>query len=164
MPIRLPAPLHRLALRLAQPARLVWWRLAGRDIHGCNALVSDGRGGVLLVRHSYQSRRRWLLPGGGIARGEDREAAAIREVLEETGCRLENARYFGCDNVPLAGCRNLVRLVSGTTADPPRPDGREIVAARFFKLTELPDNLAPTARARIEWWQRWLAADAAEPG
>ena len=31
----------------------------------------------------------WILPGGGLDEGESREAAARREVLEETGLRLD---------------------------------------------------------------------------
>jgi 8-oxo-dGTP pyrophosphatase MutT (NUDIX family) len=35
----------------------------------------------------------WLTPGGGIETGESLEAAAAREVLEETGLALDSARF-----------------------------------------------------------------------
>lgn len=50
-------------------------------------IVLDGRGRVLLVRH--RNHGRWLQPGGGIEPGEDPAAAAVREILEETGITAE---------------------------------------------------------------------------
>ncbi len=47
----------------------------------CGLIVRDGQ--VLLVRHSYV--RGWLLPGGGVARGEPAEQAILREMKEEIG-------------------------------------------------------------------------------
>ncbi|MGJ3629761.1 NUDIX domain-containing protein [Sphingomonas sp. MMS24-JH45] len=47
------------------------------------AIVLDPAGRIALVRHSYVAR--WHLPGGGVTKGERVEAAAIREVREESG-------------------------------------------------------------------------------
>lgn len=33
---------------------------------------------------------RWLTPGGGVDPGEDHHAAAVRELLEETGLRIDD--------------------------------------------------------------------------
>lgn len=41
----------------------------------------------------------WTLPGGGLEAGEPPEAAAVREVLEETGYVVELARILGTDSV-----------------------------------------------------------------
>jgi 8-oxo-dGTP pyrophosphatase MutT (NUDIX family) len=58
-------------------------RLAAR------VLLLDPAGRVLLVR--FEDRQTdyvwWTTPGGGVRRGETPEAAARREVLEETGLR-----------------------------------------------------------------------------
>jgi len=149
---RLPPRLHRAVLRAAHAARLVWWRLRRPELHGCNAIVANAAGEILLVRHSYQSTQRWMLPGGGLARGETPAAAAVREVWEEVACRVVAPHCLGVDIVPLAGARNHVHLVAATTADTPVPDGREIVAAAFFAPDGLPDGIMPAARRRIALW------------
>lgn len=149
---RLPAPLHRLVLRLAHALRLAWWAVRRPELHGCNVIAADPQGRVLLVRHSYQSPGKWMLPGGGMARGEPAEEAAARELLEETGCRLSDARSFAIEVVGLAGASNHVHLVAGTTTDAPRPDRREILAAEFFKPHALPETITDNARARIGRW------------
>ena len=149
---RLPAPLHRLALNGAHALRLAWWSLRRPELHGCNVIAADPQGRVLLVRHSYQSPGKWMLPGGGLARGERAEVAACRELLEETGCRLADAQCFAVEVVGLAGASNHIHLVAGTTSDEPRPDQREILAAQFFAPDALPETVTLTARARIARW------------
>ena len=151
---RLPGPVHRSALKLAHGLRLVWWRVRRPELHGCNAIVVNPAGDVLLVRHSYQSPDKWTLPGGGIGRDESAEQAAVREVAEEVGCRLTDPRCIGVETAPLSGARNHIHLVVGETADSPVPDGREIVAAVFFAANALPATINAAARGRIE---RWLA-------
>ena len=41
----------------------------------------------------------WTLPGGGLEPGEGPEAAAVREVLEETGYVIELTRLLGTDSL-----------------------------------------------------------------
>jgi ADP-ribose pyrophosphatase YjhB (NUDIX family) len=49
------------------------------------ALVKDGEGRILLVRHRL---RGWDIPGGHVEAGEHLIAALQREVAEETGLRI----------------------------------------------------------------------------
>ena len=59
--------------------------------------------GIMLLNHSgavftgqrldYKSSA-WQMPQGGIEEGEDFKAAAIRELLEETGITENNIQYF----------------------------------------------------------------------
>lgn len=154
-----PAPVHRFALYVAHRLRLVWWAWRKPEIHGCNAIMVNAAGEVLLVRHSYQAPGHWMLPGGGMGRGETAETAAARELKEEVGCRLVDARCFGIDIVDLCGARNHVHLVEGRSEDLPVPDLREIIAAQFHRPDALPPMTARSARARIERWRDQTAPD-----
>ncbi|SMC56958.1 ADP-ribose pyrophosphatase YjhB, NUDIX family [Novosphingobium sp. B1] len=148
----LPAPLHRALLRLAHAARLWWWRRTGRTVTGCSVIAINAAGEVLLVRHSYHARQSWLLPGGGLARGEDVIATARRELIEETGCSLGDARHLGAITLGRNGWTNVIEIVSGVTSDDPIADGREIVEARFFPPGALPATASGPTRAMIERW------------
>lgn len=148
----LPAPLHRALLRLAHAARLWWWRRTGKTVTGCSVIATNPSGGVLLVRHSYHARQSWLLPGGGLERGEEVIATATRELIEETGCRLGDARHLGAITLERNGWTNVIEIVSGTTCDKPVADGREIVEARFFPADALPATASGPTRAMIERW------------
>jgi len=60
-----------------------------RHILVVSCLVSNPQGQVLLVRHH---KRGWELPQGRVENGETLLDALHREVLEETGVRIEAAR------------------------------------------------------------------------
>lgn len=53
------------------------------------AVVVDGEGRVLLIRHSDNGRAFHVLPGGRVEPGETAAEAACREVHEETGLRVD---------------------------------------------------------------------------
>jgi len=67
---------------------------------GAYALVPDA-GRLLLTR--YAGSGRWSLPGGGIDHGEQPIEAVHREVHEETGLRLGDARLTAVDSVHFTG-------------------------------------------------------------
>jgi ADP-ribose pyrophosphatase YjhB (NUDIX family) len=57
-------------------------------------IIAEGQ--ILLVKGWYGSGK-WILPGGGLHRGEDVREGAVREVAEETAIRLlpEQLKPFG---------------------------------------------------------------------
>lgn len=93
---------------------------------------------ALLVRHTYQVSHKWLLVSGYMESGETFEEAAAREVLEETGVRLEALTYagsgpsaFGDPHVLMAGFDGAAPSFE-VTADP-----GEIAEARWFTREEV---------------------------
>lgn len=147
----IPPGLHRAGLRLAHGVRRRWWRLARVQLEGCQVIARDSEGRVLLIRHSYGSGN-WMLPGGGIGRGEAPLAAALRELTEETALVLEHPRSLAVQDEPLYGTINRVHLFGGTVRGDARCDGREVVEARFFAPDALPDRLSPTLARHLPGW------------
>lgn len=148
---RSPAPAHRWALRGAHGLRRIWWLLRRPRLEGCRVLAVDGAGRVLLVRHSY-GKAHWMPPGGGMKRGEDPLATAMREFSEEIGCPLGDPRVVEVTVEPLHGATNRVHVVLGRCLGTPRPDRREIIEAVFFAPDALPGDLMPALHGRIEGW------------
>lgn len=72
---------------------------SGAVIHAAGGLVwrSSERGRELAVIRRNRYGEEWTLPKGKLQPGEDWEAAAIREVLEETGCEVELRSFAGGD-------------------------------------------------------------------
>jgi 8-oxo-dGTP diphosphatase len=56
--------------------------------------VIERDGAVLLARWIGSDPPRWTLPGGGLDHGEDPRDAAVREVEEETGYKVELRRLL----------------------------------------------------------------------
>ncbi len=144
----LPPALHRHAYRVAFRLRNRWLYWRGRPIAGCTMIARDDAGRVLLVRHSYGSGL-WAFPGGGLNRGEQPLAAAIREFAEELGCAVTDPRHVGTLEEDYHGVRNTAHIFTGLIAGPPRPDMREIVEARFFAVDELPHGTSCTVHVRL---------------
>ncbi len=133
-------------------ARLVlhpWFRLTEGLTLGVRVLVLNPQGEILLVRHTYAPG--WLLPGGGVERGEIAEEAAAREVLEETGITLTDPlKLHGAYNNDAAFVGDYVLLFKAQSSDTVSFKGTaEIAEARYFPATDLPDGTSPATKRRI---------------
>jgi 8-oxo-dGTP pyrophosphatase MutT (NUDIX family) len=116
-------------------------------------LVFDAGGRVLLHRHRDSGR--WGIPGGALEPGETLEAAARRELREETGLEagtltltdvFSGPEYFveypNGDQAYAVGAIYTTHDARGELA----PDGEEALEAAYFPLDSLPDDLNDFAR------------------
>jgi ADP-ribose pyrophosphatase YjhB (NUDIX family) len=152
MPHLLPAALHRALLPLAHRIRHAWRRWRKTPIAGVSVIVTNLGGDVLLLKHSYGADV-WALPGGGLGRGEDPEAAARREVREELGIDITRIEAIATLEEELSGSPHTAHLFAAACDQHPRPDGREVKEARFFPSHSLPEPLGRTTRSRIAAWK-----------
>ncbi|NTZ42629.1 NUDIX domain-containing protein [Altererythrobacter sp. SALINAS58] len=150
----IPDPLFRSALRLADRLRKKWWQVTRPTLLGVSAVAENERGEVLMVRLSY-GRGYWSFPGGGCHKGEGFDAAAHRELLEETGCRIPKMELLGSVSEDLHGASNIVAVFGGKTEDMPRIDHREVMEARFFPVDAPPSSLTPVGRRRLDLYREW---------
>ena len=148
----IPAPLYRFALRIAYRLRHRWRKLRGTTGRGVCVIARDLEGRILLVRHSYGPPG-WFVPGGGLKRNEAPEDGARRELREEIGCDVEGLRLIGEVQETLSDAPHTAFVFTGVIEDHPRPDGREVIDARFFPTHSLPEPLSGATRRRIAMWQ-----------
>ncbi len=123
---------------------------------GVRAVVTRG-GRLLMVRHR-SGVHPWSLPGGGVNRGEDFSAAALREVHEEGGCAAQIERLLGIYDQHDGGFDNYVAVfVCAATEDARPPVGDlEIVDARFFLPQDIPATTDAGSLRRIAEFRRGL--------
>ena len=142
-------PLIDLAYRIRRRAMaLLGWRTRGVKV-----MAFDAAERLLLVRHRYGRADLWMLPGGGLRRGETPATAAARELREETGCVLRDAAPAGTFEASGEGRRDTVFLLRGLTDGSPMADGVELAEARFFALDALPGAVSPATARRIAEWR-----------
>lgn len=151
----IPQSLHRALLPLAHRLRHRWrvWRKV--PLTGCNVVICNLDGDVLLLRHSYGPRV-WALPGGGVGRSETPEDAVRREIREELDIALGRLTPVSVFSETMSGSPHTTHLFAATTDVQPRIDGREVIEARFFPRHSLPEPQGERTRARLDAWRAFL--------
>jgi len=100
----------------------------------------DGK--VLILRHVFRKRYPWGLPAGYLDAGETPEAAAVREVREETGLVVKVARVLTIRPVQP---RHMEVVVIGTAeAGQTLTPNFEIFEGAFVSPDALPADMMPS--------------------
>jgi ADP-ribose pyrophosphatase YjhB (NUDIX family) len=128
--------------------------LRGNIPLGAAAVITDARGRVLLVHHTY-GERNWELPGGGLEANESAEAGAVREALEETGVILEIERlsgvYWEPGWGPTGGHHFVFRaLLASGSPEPTVTDPAEISELGWFAREAFPRPMSDFTITRID--------------
>lgn len=121
----------------------------GLNTLGARAIVLNGQGQVLLVKHTYHTH--WYLPGGGVKKNESTIEAVIRELKEETGLVVapEEPQLFGIYHHTYLGVNDYpVIYVVKNYSTVPAHSG-EIEQMNWFHYAELPEMTSPGTRRRL---------------
>ncbi|MCM0081682.1 NAD(+) diphosphatase [Geomonas sp. Red32] len=118
-------------------------------IHPCVIVLVKRGDEFLLARKPEWAAGRYSLVAGFVDFGESLEECVEREVLEETGIKVTNARYVGSQNWPFPS-----QLMAGFVADyvsgEIEIDGNELEDAGWFTREKMPDSLPPQ-RSIARW-------------
>lgn len=126
---------------------------------GIYAIVIQSDAALLVQKARGPYTGLWDLPGGSPEHAESPLQTLTRELLEETGLHLASATLFDVwstlatyPNSPET-VHHLGVLYRATVHPGPlrtTPDGQDVAAARFLKLTEIDrNNLTPFARRAL---------------
>jgi 8-oxo-dGTP pyrophosphatase MutT (NUDIX family) len=111
------------------------------------ALV-EREGKVLLVRHSYV--RGWLLPGGGVGRGEPPGDAVLRELQEEIGLvRASTPEFVGLYTRRAGWATNVIALYRVHDAEFSFRPNFEVRDIQFADPLAPPEGTPPSVRRRL---------------
>jgi ADP-ribose pyrophosphatase YjhB (NUDIX family) len=134
-----PARVRRLGVWLAEPRFTV---TAG-------AVVTDARGRVLLLKHVFRAGDGWGIPGGFIERGEQPEEAIRRELREEVGLEVEEARLVAARTLKRPRQIEILFLARAARDGDARAASAEISRAEWFEVESLPAGLTKDQRRLI---------------
>ena len=140
--------------------------------HAGGIVLRGARGAreVLLVRPLARPEAPWVLPKGHIEPGEDAEAAALREVREESGIVVERVEFVASQPWPFPASL-MIGFRAYARGGDPVPDGVEMAEVRWFTRAELaglvatgevllPPGLSISRRLIEEWFGGPLGAAA----
>jgi 8-oxo-dGTP diphosphatase len=117
-------------------------------------IIRDERDRVVLVRRAIEpGYGKWVFPGGYVDRGEQLQAAAVREAREETGLEVRLDRLV--DIYSYTGHVPVIVVYAATMIGGCLGCDDEGLEARFFEPGDIPwEELA--FRSTLEALQRFL--------
>ncbi|HVX24484.1 MAG TPA: NUDIX hydrolase [Candidatus Saccharimonadales bacterium] len=151
--MRLWAFAGRITYWLAWPFLWAYLRLDGERTR-----VAVVCGDQLLLTKGWLGSGRWALPGGGLHRGEEAIAGALRELREETGLTLQPSQLQfhseGNLNRNGPGFRYQLFIAELKTPAKVRPQRGEILITEWVGHATLHANNAESAvlLAVHAWW------------
>jgi 8-oxo-dGTP diphosphatase len=133
---RMPSTVRRWTVRLSHPRFAV---TAG-------AVVTDGRGRVLLLKHRFRPGSGWGMPGGFMEHGEQPGEAVQRELREEIGLEVENLKLL--TTRAFRTVKQVEIVFTCQAVGDPDQLSFEIQKAAWFLPDDLPAEL-PKDQARL---------------
>jgi 8-oxo-dGTP diphosphatase len=133
--------------RLPSRFRLKIIRATQKKFTASVGVIITNRGGkVLLLEHFLRPGSGWGIPGGFIEHGEQPEAAARREIREETGIELQNLQML----YVRTHYRHIEFLFRAESNEKATVKSREIRSLGWFAVDEMPEEMSPIQKSTVE--------------
>jgi 8-oxo-dGTP diphosphatase len=122
-----------------------------RPILAASTAVFRGRDVLLVKRGQKLGQGLWSLPGGKVEFGESAEAAARREVMEETGIAIEVKGLAGLYEIITGDIHYAIACYAALWESGEPQAASDAAKARFVAIAEISQlSLAPnTAKAIV---------------
>ena len=119
-----------------------------------DAILSNREKTEILLVYRKHEPIGWALPGGFVDKGEDLISAVKRELMEETGCGMEDIQCLGFADDPNRDPRehNISVLFTGLRVGSPKA-ADDAEQAVVFDVNKLPINIVFDHEGIIEAWK-----------
>lgn len=134
-------------IKVAHKLLRIIWKITKPTTVGARVFLIDNKR-ILLVKHTYQNQ--YFLPGGMIKAGETFEHAAKRELKEETGFQVDDLKLFGVYNSFQENKNDTIVVFQSSKYQAGKSKDSEIKDYGFFDIENLPKNISPGTKRRIE--------------
>lgn len=136
--LKLPVRMRRWTMRLTH----------ARFTVTAGAIIFNNKGEVLLLKHRFRAGSGWGLPGGFMEKDEQPIEALRRELREEIGLEVSDAKVYEARSFKKPRQVELLFLCRANTAV--KPLNMEVERAEWFAIDSLPEGLPRDQRAYIE--------------
>lgn len=124
------------------------YRVIDKKTVGVRVLLINGDK-TLLVKHTYTPY--WYMVGGGVDAGETGVEAIARELFEEVNIQHDKFELFGFYYNNKEHHDDYVALyVAHVDSERCEIDHKEIGEAKWFSFDDLPHDISPATKRRIE--------------
>lgn len=140
-----------MLLRLLYPLARLYWYIFRPITFGVRVIIVDSQNQILLLKHTYLNG--WMMPGGGVNYSESFDQAACREVMEETGVRIDKPNFMGVYKFNQEGKRDHIFVFWTKIKKFPKEfkkDKLEIAEIKTFSMNNLPSDIIPGHLRRIQ--------------
>ena len=146
---RLYDKIAQLFLKLTYNSMLFLWSFTRPTVHGVFIAIWYKQK-LLVIKNSY--KKSFTIPCGRIKSGEDAANAAVRELYEEVGLRVDKhqMKFIGVYSSCYRNIKDIGNFFEIEMTEQPKiqVDNREVIWFQFMPLDQVTDlNLNPTVRA-----------------
>lgn len=135
------APLQFHATLTAQECRQCG-KLVFPRIEPCIIVLIRKGDKILLARHAQRHQNIYACIAGFMETGETAEQAVQREIMEETGLKVKNIRYFGTQSWPFPS-QLMIAFTAEYESGEIKTQESEIQHAAWFRKDECPATPEP---------------------
>ena len=142
----------RAFLKLAYKSIMFLWFFTKPTIYGVFIAIWYQEK-LLIIKNSY--RKNYTIPCGGVKHHEDLAGAAVRELYEEVGIKVDEhqLKFVGTHTATYKNIRDIGSFFEIEMTELPevKVDNREVIWARFMPLDQVTAlNLNPTVKAWLD--------------